>query len=114
MWRLTILSDAPAWSCCVEDPGPQPPTKLPTHRYGLLECINHNLLQPFPVLYEKPDALVAHVSVGLGICWWAGSGGCDVHTSGITWREAACRGARDWKATGPALLPCEPSRHLVE
>ncbi|KAL6785008.1 hypothetical protein ACKKBG_A02055 [Auxenochlorella protothecoides x Auxenochlorella symbiontica] len=29
-------------------------------RYGLLECINHNLLQPFPVLYEKPDALVAH------------------------------------------------------
>ncbi|KFM27934.1 Proliferation-associated protein A [Auxenochlorella protothecoides] len=34
--------------------------KFPTMMYGLLECINHNLLQPFPVLYEKPDALVAH------------------------------------------------------
>mmetsp|Transcript_38288 Transcript_38288/g.68656 ORF Transcript_38288/g.68656 Transcript_38288/m.68656 type:complete len:374 (-) Transcript_38288:39-1160(-) len=29
-------------------------------RFGLVECLNHGLLQPYPVLHEKPDALVAH------------------------------------------------------
>lgn len=28
-------------------------------RMGLPECVNHDLLQPYPVLYEKPSALVA-------------------------------------------------------
>ena len=28
-------------------------------RMGLPECVNHDLLQPYPVLYEKPNALVA-------------------------------------------------------
>ncbi|KAK3007018.1 hypothetical protein RJ639_016215 [Escallonia herrerae] len=31
-------------------------------RLGLLECVNHDLLQPYPVLYEKPGSdLVAHI-----------------------------------------------------
>uniref|UniRef100_A0A061QWB6 Proliferation-associated protein 2g4-like n=1 Tax=Tetraselmis sp. GSL018 TaxID=582737 RepID=A0A061QWB6_9CHLO len=29
-------------------------------RFGLVECLNHQLLHPYPVLHEKPDALVAH------------------------------------------------------
>ena len=29
-------------------------------RFGLVECLNHGLLHPYPVLYEKPDAIVAH------------------------------------------------------
>lgn len=24
-------------------------------RLGLVECVNHELLQPYPVLHEKPD-----------------------------------------------------------
>ncbi|GER54433.1 methionine aminopeptidase 2 [Striga asiatica] len=30
-------------------------------RLGLVECVNHDLLQPYPVLHEKPGDLVAHV-----------------------------------------------------
>ncbi|VFQ76606.1 unnamed protein product [Cuscuta campestris] len=30
-------------------------------RLGLLECVNHDLLQPYPVLHEKPGDLVAHI-----------------------------------------------------
>ncbi|XP_039145365.1 ERBB-3 BINDING PROTEIN 1 [Dioscorea cayenensis subsp. rotundata] len=30
-------------------------------RLGLVECVNHDLLQPFPVLYEKPGDFVAHI-----------------------------------------------------
>ncbi|KAK3003812.1 hypothetical protein RJ639_018956 [Escallonia herrerae] len=30
-------------------------------RLGLLECVNHDLLQPYPVLYEKPGDLVARI-----------------------------------------------------
>ncbi|GER26661.1 methionine aminopeptidase 2 [Striga asiatica] len=30
-------------------------------RLGLLECVNHELLQPYPVLHEKPGDLVAHI-----------------------------------------------------
>eukprot|EP00850_Spirogloea_muscicola_P022800 SM000312S11993 [mRNA] locus=s312:82782:85204:- [translate_table: standard] len=30
-------------------------------RLGLVECVNHELLQPYPVLHEKPGDLVAHV-----------------------------------------------------
>eukprot|EP00271_Cylindrocystis_brebissonii_P009353 TRINITY_DN24146_c0_g1_i1.p1 TRINITY_DN24146_c0_g1~~TRINITY_DN24146_c0_g1_i1.p1 ORF type:complete len:408 (-),score=109.82 TRINITY_DN24146_c0_g1_i1:322-1545(-) len=29
-------------------------------RLGLVECVNHELLQPYPVLHEKPGDLVAH------------------------------------------------------
>eukprot|EP00873_Tetraselmis_striata_P036847 jgi/Tetstr1/457111/TSEL_043761.t1 len=29
-------------------------------RFGLVECLNHGLLHSYPVLHEKPDALVAH------------------------------------------------------
>ena len=28
-------------------------------RMGLPECVNHDLLQPYPVLHEKPNTLVA-------------------------------------------------------
>ncbi|XP_077237013.1 ERBB-3 BINDING PROTEIN 1-like isoform X2 [Tasmannia lanceolata] len=28
---------------------------------GLVECMNHDLLQPYPVLHEKPGDLVAHI-----------------------------------------------------
>lgn len=28
-------------------------------RLGLVECVNHDLLQPYPVLHEKSNALVA-------------------------------------------------------
>uniref|UniRef100_A0A2P2LV18 ERBB-3 BINDING PROTEIN 1 n=2 Tax=Rhizophora mucronata TaxID=61149 RepID=A0A2P2LV18_RHIMU len=30
-------------------------------RLGLIECVNHDLLQPYPVLHEKPGDLVAHI-----------------------------------------------------
>jgi curved DNA binding protein len=30
-------------------------------RLGLVECMNHELLQPYPVLHEKPGDLVAHI-----------------------------------------------------
>ncbi|PPE02390.1 hypothetical protein GOBAR_AA39726 [Gossypium barbadense] len=30
-------------------------------RLGLVECVNHDLLQPYPVLYEKPGDYVAHI-----------------------------------------------------
>ncbi|KAG5550588.1 hypothetical protein RHGRI_015514 [Rhododendron griersonianum] len=30
-------------------------------RLGLLECVNHDLLQPYPVLHEKPGDCVAHI-----------------------------------------------------
>ncbi|CAM8888928.1 unnamed protein product [Rhodiola kirilowii] len=30
-------------------------------RLGLLECVNHDLLQPYPVLHEKPGDFVAHI-----------------------------------------------------
>ncbi|XP_057476724.1 ERBB-3 BINDING PROTEIN 1-like [Actinidia eriantha] len=30
-------------------------------RLGLVECVNHDLLQPYPVLHEKPGDYVAHV-----------------------------------------------------
>ncbi|XP_077233043.1 ERBB-3 BINDING PROTEIN 1 [Tasmannia lanceolata] len=30
-------------------------------RLGLVECMNHDLLQPYPVLHEKPGDLVAHI-----------------------------------------------------
>ncbi|KAJ8898976.1 hypothetical protein K2173_008478 [Erythroxylum novogranatense] len=30
-------------------------------RLGLVECMNHDLLQPYPVLFEKPGDLVAHI-----------------------------------------------------
>lgn len=29
-------------------------------RMGVVECVKHNLLHPYPVLYEKPGSLVAH------------------------------------------------------
>ncbi|GAA0142699.1 protease [Lithospermum erythrorhizon] len=30
-------------------------------RLGLVECVGHELLQPYPVLHEKPGDLVAHI-----------------------------------------------------
>ncbi|KAF6170383.1 hypothetical protein GIB67_014313 [Kingdonia uniflora] len=30
-------------------------------RLGLVECVNHELLQPYPVLHEKSGDLVAHI-----------------------------------------------------
>lgn len=30
-------------------------------RLGLVECVNHELLEPYPVLQEKPGDLVAHI-----------------------------------------------------
>lgn len=30
-------------------------------RLGLVECVNHDLLQPYPVLHEKPGDFVAHI-----------------------------------------------------
>ncbi|CAN6463231.1 unnamed protein product [Victoria cruziana] len=30
-------------------------------RIGLVECVHHDLLQPYPVLHEKPGDLVAHI-----------------------------------------------------
>ncbi|XP_048324297.2 ERBB-3 BINDING PROTEIN 1 [Ziziphus jujuba] len=30
-------------------------------RLGLVECVNHDLLQPYPVLFDKPGDLVAHI-----------------------------------------------------
>ncbi|KAK1351593.1 ERBB-3 BINDING PROTEIN 1 [Heracleum sosnowskyi] len=30
-------------------------------RLGLVECVNHDLLQPYPVLHEKPGTFVAHI-----------------------------------------------------
>lgn len=30
-------------------------------RLGLVECMNHDLLQPYPVLHEKPGDFVAHI-----------------------------------------------------
>lgn len=30
-------------------------------RLGLVECVNHELLMPYPVLHEKPGDLVAHI-----------------------------------------------------
>jgi len=30
-------------------------------RLGLVECVNHELLQPYPVLHEKPGDYVAHI-----------------------------------------------------
>ncbi|KAG6433758.1 hypothetical protein SASPL_105374 [Salvia splendens] len=30
-------------------------------RLGIVECVNHDLLQPYPVLHEKPGDLVAHI-----------------------------------------------------
>uniref|UniRef100_A0A251T580 ERBB-3 BINDING PROTEIN 1 n=1 Tax=Helianthus annuus TaxID=4232 RepID=A0A251T580_HELAN len=30
-------------------------------RLGLVECVNHELLQPYPVLHEKPGDFVAHI-----------------------------------------------------
>ncbi|CAA2967361.1 ERBB-3 BINDING PROTEIN 1 [Olea europaea subsp. europaea] len=30
-------------------------------RLGIVECMNHDLLEPYPVLYEKPGDLVAHI-----------------------------------------------------
>ncbi|KAL8517228.1 hypothetical protein ACS0TY_015450 [Phlomoides rotata] len=30
-------------------------------RLGLVECVNHDLLQPYPVLHEKPGDLTAHI-----------------------------------------------------
>lgn len=34
--------------------------EAPRARYGLVECVSHDLLQPYPVLYERQGALVAH------------------------------------------------------
>ncbi|KAJ8511426.1 hypothetical protein OPV22_001860 [Ensete ventricosum] len=34
-------------------------------RLGLVECVNHDLLQPYPVLHEKPGDLVAHIKFTL-------------------------------------------------
>jgi methionine aminopeptidase len=30
-------------------------------RLGLVECLNHGLLHPYPVLHEKPGDLVAQI-----------------------------------------------------
>jgi len=30
-------------------------------RFGIVECASHNLVTPYPVLYEKPDDFVAHL-----------------------------------------------------
>ncbi|XP_052174268.1 ERBB-3 BINDING PROTEIN 1-like [Diospyros lotus] len=30
-------------------------------RLGLVECVNHDLLQPYPILHEKPGDYVAHI-----------------------------------------------------
>lgn len=38
-------------------------------RFGLVECVNHDLLQPYPVLHEKPGKYI-HVKVRLLICNW--------------------------------------------
>ena len=32
-------------------------------RFGLVECLNHGLLNAYPVTYEKDGELVAHVSL---------------------------------------------------
>nr|CAB3461762.1 unnamed protein product [Digitaria exilis] len=32
-------------------------------RLGLVECMNHELLQPYPVLHEKPDYLTSATGV---------------------------------------------------
>ncbi|XP_011019082.1 PREDICTED: proliferation-associated protein 2G4-like [Populus euphratica] len=34
-------------------------------RLGLVECVNHDLLQPYPVLHEKPGDYVAHIKFTL-------------------------------------------------
>jgi hypothetical protein len=34
-------------------------------RLGLVECLNHGLLHPYPVLHEKQGDLVAQVRTGL-------------------------------------------------
>ncbi|KAI4341858.1 hypothetical protein MLD38_026532 [Melastoma candidum] len=36
-------------------------------RLGLVECVNHELLQPYPVLHEKPGNLLI-ISFQLGLC----------------------------------------------
>ena len=33
--------------------------KASSHRMGIKECLNHGLLHPYPVLYEKSGELVA-------------------------------------------------------
>ncbi|KAF8402616.1 hypothetical protein HHK36_010705 [Tetracentron sinense] len=34
-------------------------------RLGLVECVNHDLLQPYPVLHEKPDRITSHALLEL-------------------------------------------------
>ena len=36
--------------------------EAPNARFGLVECLNHGLLHPYPVLHEKPDQLVGCLS----------------------------------------------------
>ncbi len=49
-------------------------------RLGLVECLNHGLLHPYPVLYEKAGELVAQVTGwggggwGIGQSVWGGEG----------------------------------------
>lgn len=32
-------------------------------RFGLVECLNHGLLHPYPVLHEKPGELVSRQTI---------------------------------------------------
>lgn len=42
-------------------------------RLGLVECLNHGLLQPYPVLHEKAGDIVAQVRLPRGA--WGRQGG---------------------------------------
>lgn len=55
-----------------------------TMRLGLVECLNHGLLHPYPVLHEKQGDLVAQVGV-LG-CIRRG-GGWESEGRGWAWGE---------------------------
>lgn len=40
-------------------------------RLGLVECVNHDLLQPYPVLHEKPGTPLFSLFLQ-DICMWFG------------------------------------------
>lgn len=40
----------------------------PQARFGLVECLNHDMLQPYPVLHEKSGQLVSPPEVRHEIC----------------------------------------------
>ena len=86
--------------------------EAPSARLGLVECVSHGLVHPYPVLHERAGELTAQARRGVGgMCGreWGGEGWDGVGGVGWEWDGQACGArARIPPPNPPSFLPPRP------